>query len=70
MLPRLQAEESFMVVERLAIGTGASATPREILRRWREAAGSGRQPAAVKATPRALGLLGIGVRRVPKGSVS
>lgn len=70
MMPRLQAEEAFALAERVAIGTGSvePGTSRDITRRWRDAidGGTRRAAPAVTPTPQALGLLGIGVRRVPR----
>lgn len=69
MMPRLQAEEAFAAAERVALGTGSveKGAAREIARRWSRAMDVDRRASpAVKATPQALGLLGIGVRRVPR----
>lgn len=74
MMPRLQAEEAFAAAERLAIGTGSveKGAAREITRRWTRTieGGAARQTPIAKATPTALGVLGIGVRRVARKGVT
>lgn len=70
MMPRLQAEEAFAAAERVAVGSGSlePRASREITSRWTRTIDGDRrigQP-AVKASPRTLGLLGIGMRRVPR----
>lgn len=69
MLPRLQADEAFAGAEQVAIGTGSveARASKAITARWSRAIEDGRRRSpAVKATPRVLGALGIGVRRVPR----
>jgi hypothetical protein len=62
MMPRLQAEESMLVAERLAVGTGAAQADsrREILDGWRSAAGSPPRSKRTRLAPAALGEAGIG----------
>jgi len=74
MLPCLQAEEALDDVERVAVGTGSvePSASRDLTQRWARTIEGGRRVAApaVKATPQALGLLGIGVRRVVRKPVT
>lgn len=70
MMPRLEAEESLHMVDQIMIGTGSikdthKADARRIVNRWRETA-QGRQK--VKADPKMMGVLGIGVELVTKES--
>jgi len=71
MIPRLEAEESNLAAERIAIGTGAAPSPRAVIRRWREQANPARKAAAAAtARPPALFspevLARLQVRRVVK----
>lgn len=69
MLPKLQAQESLLMAERLGVGTGAVSVPkqREIRRSWNAEAnrGGGKRP-RTKVAPEQLGAMGIGFKRVPK----
>jgi hypothetical protein len=67
MLPRLQAEESFLTAERTVIGSGTlePSVARATTRRWSQATGRAVARAA-QASPAALGAIGIGVRHVPR----
>lgn len=71
MIPRLEAEESNLAAERIAVGTGATKRAGEVTRRWaRQAAGDGagaapaRERKAMLLSPEVLGRLKV--RMVPK----
>lgn len=71
MLPQLQAEESLLMAERLAVGTGAmeKGERRRLMRSWRRAAQAAPALSArtfLASPPEALAAMGIGVRRVPR----
>lgn len=63
MLPRLEAEQSILEAERLAIGFGrlAPKDARDVLSRWQRATGAARIVKAAKATPQVLAGFGIGL---------
>jgi hypothetical protein len=68
MLPRLTAEESMQMANRMAVGTGhLRREDREaIVRQWTRTADAGQPRAVEKATPAALTRMGIQVVKVPK----
>jgi hypothetical protein len=68
MMPRLMAEESLLASARVAIGSGTADKDdaRRIRKAWDHAANGDRPTPAVKATPRDLMAMGIGVRTVKR----
>ena len=68
MLPRLQAEESILAVNRTALGSGSLAKDdaRALSRTWSKAANGGQEQPAIRIStddPAKLKDLGIGVKR-------
>jgi hypothetical protein len=69
MLPRLEAEESLLAVQRGLVGSAAlkRETASGVVREWqRTAAPAGTQPRARRLRPEMVGGLGIGYRVVTK----
>lgn len=66
MYSRLQARESMLMVERLAVGTGAmkASDQRPLTRKWREEAGGTRQ-LKTPLPKEQLGSIGIRFTKVP-----
>jgi hypothetical protein len=64
---RLEAEASFLAVQRVAVGTGSLSRDdsRAITQRWQKRLSRARQR-AIKATTRDLQAIGIGRRMAPK----
>jgi hypothetical protein len=63
MLARLTAEESLLMRDRVAMGTGSfdTQTARSVMHRWTQQTTGGRRERAAKATPDILAGAGIGV---------
>lgn len=71
MLPRLEAAESFLVVERAQVGSGLMERrdSRRIVDRWRSQERGGRAAPTVKRklSPVVLAAMGIAYHQVPRG---
>ena len=66
MMPRLLAEESLLLAERVAVGTGSlkAGSGKRILNRWRrESQATGR---AKPVSPDRLAVMGVGMRTVSR----
>lgn len=71
MMPRLEAEESLLVAQRVALGSGSykKDDARRLTHRWtNQARGPRISESAAAVNPRELAGMGIGFRRRPKGT--
>jgi hypothetical protein len=68
MRPRLEAEESLLAHDRVAVGTGGlkAGQARKLMTQWRQTAQGGRKSARRPRSPQALGRIGIGYRVIEK----
>lgn len=68
-IARLQAQESLLAVNRIAVALGGEGT-RQVAAAWQRDAGRTPLAPATLPSPQRLGTMGIGVRRVPITSPS
>lgn len=70
MLPRLTAEESLSMADRIAVGTGSlkREAANRLINAWQRAAQGQEKKAAQRATPNALIAMGIGYEVVPNNT--
>lgn len=69
LLPRLTAEESFLVSTRVAIGTGSLAEDdaRGVTAEWRRHVEQARKGVVRRPSAADLSAIGVGVTEVPRG---